>query len=254
MDALILWVKTAPYPAAIAALVIQNLVVFGFAIVFGRVMVVLFASRRVALEPLPLARIEVAAAAGCVLMNTVVTILGLVLWRESVIRFRTGTGIGAWLDVVSLLLIMDFLMYVLHRLAHHPLLFGLMHRLHHDYDRPRPLTLFVLNPFENLSFGLLWLLVVWAHDWSWLGMSVYLFLNVVFGTLGHLGVEPFPDWWKHVPILRHVAGSTFHARHHQDVTGNFGFYTAIWDEVFGTLRKDYWTSFGGMPTDDLSSR
>ena len=247
MKSLIEWVASAPYPQAISALVVENLIVFGFALVFGRVLVRMYATRRVALEPLPLAKIEVAAAAGCVLMNTCVTILGLVLWRNDIIRFRTDVGVWAWLDVVALLLIMDFLMYFLHRIAHHPLLFGLMHRLHHDYDRPRPLTLFVLNPFENLSFGLLWLGVVWAHDWSWLGMSVYLFLNVMFGTLGHLGVEPFPDWWGRTPILRHIAGSTFHARHHQDVTGNFGFYTTIWDQLFRTLRKDYWRTFGAMP-------
>lgn len=247
MKSLIEWLASAPYPQAIAALVVENLIVFGFALVFGRVLVRLYATKRVALEPLPLARIEVAAAAGCVLMNTCVTILGLVLWRNGIIRFRTDVGVWAWLDVVALLLIMDFLMYFLHRIAHHPLLFGLMHRLHHNYDRPRPLTLFVLNPFENLSFGLLWLGVVWMYDWSWLGMSVYLFLNVLFGTLGHLGVEPFPDWWGRTPIIRHIAGSTFHARHHQDVTGNFGFYTTIWDQLFGTLRKDYWRTFGAMP-------
>jgi len=247
MQSLIEWVETAPYPQAIGALLIENLIVFGFAIVFGRVLVRLYAKRRVAFEPLPLAKIEVAAAAGCVLMNTCVTILGLVLWRNDIINFRTDVGVWAWLDVLALLLIMDFLMYVLHRTAHHPLVFGLMHRLHHDYDRPRPLTLFVLNPFENLSFGLLWLGVVWIYDWSWLGMSVYLFLNVMFGTLGHLGVEPFPAWWTRAPILRHIAGSTFHARHHQDVSANYGFYTTIWDELFGTLRKDYWRTFGGLP-------
>ena len=28
-----------------------------------------------------------------------------------------------------------------------------IHRLHHEYDRPRPLSLFVLNPLETLAFG-----------------------------------------------------------------------------------------------------
>jgi len=99
--------------------------------------------------------------------------------------------------------------------------------MHHAYDRPRPLTLFVLNPAENLAYGVLWLAVVSVYPASWLGMSVYLVLNVLFGTIGHLGVEPFPDRWGKVPVLRDVAGSTFHARHHQDLGCNFGFYTLL---------------------------
>jgi sterol desaturase/sphingolipid hydroxylase (fatty acid hydroxylase superfamily) len=122
-----------------------------------------------------------------------------------------------------------------------------MHRLHHDYDRPRPLTLFILNPVENLSFGMLWLAVITAYSPSWLGMSIYLLLNVLFGTIGHLGVEPFPVWWAKTPVLRYLAGGTFHARHHQDLDSNFGFYTLIWDRLFGTLRKDYWATLGELP-------
>lgn len=122
-----------------------------------------------------------------------------------------------------------------------------MHRLHHEYDRPRPLTLFILNPVENLSFGALWLIVIVVYPASWLGMSIYLTLNVLFGTVGHLGVEPLPSWWGRVPALRNLAGSTFHARHHQDLGCNFGFYTLLWDRLFGTLRKDYWQSLGTLP-------
>jgi Delta7-sterol 5-desaturase len=123
----------------------------------------------------------------------------------------------------------------------------LMHRLHHDYDRPRPLTLFILNPVENLSFGMLWLAVISVYQPSWLGMSIYLTLNVLFGTIGHLGVEPFPAWWGRTPVLRWLAGGTFHARHHQDMATNFGFYTLVWDRLFGTLRADYWQTMGELP-------
>ena len=50
------------------------------------------------------------------------------------------------------------------------------------------------------------------------------------------------------PLLRDIGGSTFHARHHQDLRCNFGFYTLIWDRLFGTLRKDYFTSMGVIPS------
>jgi sterol desaturase/sphingolipid hydroxylase (fatty acid hydroxylase superfamily) len=109
------------------------------------------------------------------------------------------------------------------------------------------LTLFALNPAENLAFGGLWLAVISVYDASWVGMSVYLMLNVVFGAVGHLGVEPFPQNWINTPVLRNFAGGSFHAQHHQDLKHNFGFYTLFWDKAFGTLRRDYQRNYGQLP-------
>jgi sterol desaturase/sphingolipid hydroxylase (fatty acid hydroxylase superfamily) len=244
---MIQWLQTAPLWQAILVLLAENLFVFFLAVLLGHLAVRRFAARRVALPAPPLQRLEIIVAGSSVLLNTVTTLVGLFLWRWQIIRFRTDTGVWAWLDVAALLLIMDLAMYVLHRLAHHPWIFPLMHRMHHDYDKPRPLTLFILNPVENLSFGILWLAVICVYQASWLGMSVYLGLNVFFGTVGHLGVEPLPSWWSKTPLLRNLAGSTFHARHHQDLSCNFGFYTLIWDRLLGTLRRDYWESVGELP-------
>ena len=138
-------------------------------------------------------------------------------------------------------------MYLLHRIAHTRLLYSVLHRFHHKFDRPRPLTLFALNPIENLAFGALWLIVISVYDASWLGMSIYLALNVVFGAVGHLGVEPFPDEWAGRPVVKYIAGGSFHAQHHQDIEHNYGFYTLIWDRIFGTLRSDYERNFGRVP-------
>lgn len=247
MEAVIHWLHDAPLWQAVLALLLENVVILLLALALGHWLIRQFADRRVALPPLPLDQLEIALTVSTVLLNTVTTLVGLFLWRTGIIRFRTDAGLWAWLDVLALLLIMDLAMYLLHRLAHHPWLFPWMHRLHHDYDRVRPLTLFILNPVENLSFGLLWLLVIAVYPASWLGMSVYLFLNVLFGTIGHLGVEPLPARWAQAAVIRHVAGSTFHARHHQDLACNFGLYTLFWDRLFGTLRPDYWESFGGLP-------
>ena len=64
---------------------------------------------------------------------------------------------------------------------------------------------------------------------------IYLGLNLAFGTLGHVGVEPYPAAWFRWPVLRDLGSSTFHAGHHQDLAVNFGFYTTLWDRLFGTL-------------------
>jgi sterol desaturase/sphingolipid hydroxylase (fatty acid hydroxylase superfamily) len=208
METMIRWLQDAPLWQAILALLAENVLILGHWLVRR------YEGRRVALPAPPVQRLEVVIALSTVLLNTVTTLLGLFLWRAGTLHFRTDVGAWAWLDVLVLLLVMDLAMYLLHRTAHHPWTYPLMHWLHHAYDRPRPLTLFILNPVENLSFGLLWLAVITVYPASWLGMSVYLVLNVLFGTVGHLAVEPLPAWWGRAPVLRYLAGSTFHARHH----------------------------------------
>jgi lathosterol oxidase len=140
------------------------------------------------------------------------------------------------LDVAVLFVAMDFLMYVFHRVAHLRWLFPLVHATHHHYDRPRPLNLFVLNPAEVLGFGGLWLGVLCLYPATWAGILIYLTINLIFGTLGHLGVEPFPRAVARWPVLRHLGSSTFHADHHGDRDVNFGFYTDVWDRLFRTRR------------------
>jgi len=214
---------------------LENVFLFLLSIGIGELLVLGFADRRVSPPPPELQRREVLLAISCVLMNTLVTIAGWTLWRGGIIVIRRDSGVRAWLDVAVLLVVMDFAMYVTHRLAHLPWIYPILHRTHHDYDSPRPLSLFVLNPLEVIGFGGLFLAVVSVYHASWLGMVVYMTLNLAFGTLGHLGVEPCPGRWLRMPGLKLVGSSTFHAGHHQRRASNFGFYTTVWDRLFGTL-------------------
>ncbi len=244
---IITWLQSAAWPALLLVFLSENLVILALVILLGGWVAARFSSRRVALAPAPLTLTEVIVALVNVLLNTLTTLVGLWLWRNGIVRFRTDVGLLALADVLVLLLVMDLLMYLLHRLAHTRVLYALLHQFHHQYDRPRPLTLFALSPAENLAFGGLWLTVISIYHASWLGMSIYLMLNVCFGAVGHLGVEPFPPGWVRQPMLRHFAGGSFHAQHHQDMRHNFGFYTLFWDRLLGTLRPDYERSYGHVP-------
>lgn len=246
-ETLLHWLQTASWFEAGIVFLAMNLVILGLVILLGNWLVNRYRFRPVTSPPPPLTKTELAAAAGNVLLNTAITLVGWQLWSRGVIRFRSDAGLGAVADVFVLLFTMDLLMYGLHRIAHAPLLYPFVHRFHHRYAQVRPLTLFALNPFENLAFGALWLTVIWVYSPSWAGMSVYLVLNVSFGAIGHLGVEPVPGEWARTPVLRYIAGSSFHSQHHQDASHNYGFYTLIWDRLFGTLQPDYTQNYGQVP-------
>ena len=239
MNSLITFLRDTPVWILALCILAENVFILVASVLVGQAIGKLYDSRRVTEEAPPLTALEIGLAGVTILLNSLVTLGGLFLWRGGFIRFRVGFGWTVLLDFLVLVLLMDAAMYVLHRLAHIPLFFKVVHRTHHLYDNPRPLTLFVMNPVEAMSFGLLWLALLCVYDATWVGMALYLAFNVAFGLLGHIGVEPFPERWKTTPILKYISTSSFHAGHHRDGDHNFGFYTLIWDRIFGTLEPSH---------------
>lgn len=250
-------------PLLEAALLVMfaNTAMFFVALVAGEYLVKLFAAHRITPAPEPVTTAEVVLAAACVVLNGLVAVAGVILWREDFIRLRQYGDYSTLLvlvDAVVLFVAMDLLMYCFHRAAHLPLFYPIAHSTHHLYNRPRPLSLFVLHPVEVIGFGGLWLIVLVAYSSSIEGILIYLTLNLAFGLIGHLGVEPAPGGWVRMPGLRFVSTSTFHAEHHSDRGHNYGFYLLIWDSLFGTLSPDYRHDFeraaAGVPSQEPALR
>lgn len=249
-DVFLHWLRTSSWWEASLALLLLNVVILVCCIIIGNKLVNWFHDRPVATIKETQVN-EILLAIMSVVLNTSVTIVGLYLWRQDIIVLSTGFGWMNWLDIVVLLLIMDFAMYVFHRLAHVKWLYPYIHKTHHRFEDPRPITLFALNPLENLGFGVLWLVVLCIYPASWVGITGYLFLNVVFGLIGHLGVEPFPNSWVKHPVFKWISTSTYHTQHHQVEHYNYGFYTVIWDRLFGTISPHYPSHFAKqLPKND----
>ena len=174
-------------------------------------------------------------AAATLLINTLITYAGLLLWRTGFISIHEQVSWRLLLDFLVLFIGMDLLMYVFHYGIHHTPLYHLVHAQHHEYTEPQPIDLFVLHPLETLGFGSLWLLLMAVYPAGFVAIVAYLAVNVLFGVLGHSGVEPFPAAWARHPLLKYLGSSGFHFQHHQDDQHNFGFYTSIWDHLFGTF-------------------
>jgi len=230
------WLRALPVAEAAAWCTASNVLIFLAALGGGLLLAAVFRRSRVSAVPDALSRSELVLSGTCVLGNSLVMFLGWLLFRTGHVRIvAQASALGVLVDAVLLLLVMDFAMYVAHRIAHHPLLFRHVHGVHHRYERVRPLTLFALHPLEVLGFGGLWLAVLLLHPFSVWGMVLYLSANTLFGVFGHLGVEPVPQRIRDWPLVRAIGTSTFHARHHQTHDSNFGFYTSVWDRLFGTL-------------------
>lgn len=238
MERTLEWLGSLPVGWAALVFLLENAALLGITVVVGNALVWLFQRNLIDEPPPPVTRTELLLVASSVVLNTLVTLVGWWLWRADLIRIRDDSSWRVLLDVLVLLFVMDFAMYVLHRVAHHRRVYPWVHLTHHVFENPRPMSLFALNPLEVLGFGGLWLVVLMVYPASLLGIVVYLTFNLAFGLVGHLGVEPAP-WWTRVPGLRYVMTSSFHAGHHHDKDHNFGFYTLFWDRIFGTLDPSY---------------
>lgn len=169
-------------------------------------------------------------------LNTVVTYAGFWMWKHGWITIAMDFSWKVLTDFLLLFFAMDLLMFVFHLLIHKTFLFKLVHQLHHEAIHPKPIDLFILHPVETMAFGGLWLALLLLFPFNIYAIMIYLVINVVFGLTGHLGMEPLPAAVRSLPVVKYLGTSTFHHNHHEDVQYNFGFYTSIWDRLFGTHK------------------
>jgi sterol desaturase/sphingolipid hydroxylase (fatty acid hydroxylase superfamily) len=224
---------------------IPELIIFGliinFAIYFGSlglyvVLSKLSGSKRMG-EPQPILKSDIILSLVTVLCNTVVFIFGVLLWKYGFIILNENQQfLYVLLEVFLLTLIMDFLMYVFHRAVHFLRRFRKLHQRHHEHESTNLLSLFVLHPIESIGFGLMMLAVICIFPFSAVGISIYLLINSVWGTVGHLNHSVLPQSWLRVAEKGFLCTSEFHYLHHQSPGYNFGFYFSFWDVVFKTLH------------------
>ncbi|MBM0224821.1 sterol desaturase family protein [Micromonospora sp. ATA51] len=239
MDAVLDWAWRLDVGQVVGLALLENVILFLTAVGVGNAMLRLPTVVRLLPDPGRISRLQVWLAAGAILMNAVVTVAGWGLWRAGIIHLNADPGIRILADFVLLLLLMDLLMYTGHAVAHRPRLFPLAHALHHRFVDARPATLYALHPLEILGFGGLWLAALATHAFSVWAILAYTAVNLVFGIFGHLGVEVLPPAARRSRVFRWVATPTLHAGHHVEPAVNLGFYTSIWDRLFGTLAPDY---------------
>lgn len=170
------------------------------------------------------------------LINTAVTFSGFWLWKHNSIEFSFDLNWRLISDFFAVLILMDLAMYVFHYLIHHSAVYKIIHRFHHQYEHPIPIDLFVLHPLETVSFGALWLAVISLYSFNFYAIIIYLTINVIFGIVGHLGIEPLTVKTRNKFFFRYLGTSSFHHTHHVDVNHNFGFYTNLWDKLFNTYK------------------
>lgn len=191
--------------------------------------------RKNKLQPVdhPITRPDIYLSVITVCLNSLLMLLAVYLWKQGFLTWKTDDSlVTIILETLLIIFIMDFLMYVFHYVAHTRFIYQLLHQKHHEHNSTNYLSLFVLHPFETVGFGLMMIMVFANYEFSAYALSLYITINLLWGTLGHLNREFFPEWADYLFL-----GTTkFHNQHHLHQSRNFGFYTSIWDRLFRTYK------------------
>lgn len=146
-------------------------------------------------------------------------------------------------SVVLLAVIHDTYFYWMHRLMHHPRLFKILHRVHHQSYNPTPWASLSFHPLEAIvEIGIV-PLVVFVVPFHPVALLLFATWSLAWNVVGHLGFELFPKRFVHHPVFRWFNTSTHHNMHHQKSNCNYGLYFNFWDTVMGTNDKHYRETF-----------
>lgn len=161
-------------------------------------------------------------------INILIAIPGYLLFKNGAIRFLTEEHFIR--DLLLLYFIFDFIMYVLHLVSHYVWPFKLFHVKHHTHQYFNAISLYVMEPVETIMFGLLLTMSAYCFTINLYSFLMFLFLNWIFGIIGHLNT-------KSTKQPKIFGNHIFHKTHHQKPNTNYGFYTVIWDKLFGTFYQ-----------------
>ena len=128
-------------------------------------------------------------------------------------------------------LYIDLWAYVAHRLMHTRSLYKRFHKWHHRYQPPTAFSSFAMHPLEFLLFQSGGLSVLFFFEIHIVAYMINVLYVVFHGQVDHSGV----DFEGDLPWQPSVA---FHDDHHKHFHLNFGQNLKLWDQLFGTLRKD----------------
>lgn len=136
-------------------------------------------------------------------------------------------------EVLVILLIYDFLYYVMHRTFHIPFLMRYVHGRHHKVLHPTTADGLYLDPLDNFGgLGMFFIAIVIVGPIDPITFIVVLFVLILINNINHTGLQvPHPLF-----ALTNYWAQKHEIHHGQNREKNFGTIFPFWDKMFGTYQ------------------
>ena len=166
--------------------------------------------------------------------------------------------LGLWTKIVACWLILDLLMYALHRAYHGIGLLWRFHKVHHSDQALDLTTTFRTHPVETLITLLVRAGAIVLLGMPLLGVIIYEIVVCAMALFIHANMrlnrslDNLLRWILVTPSLHRI----HHGADPEEYGSNFGLVISVWDRVFGTLRLEHVTADStqiGLPESDRDS-
>jgi sterol desaturase/sphingolipid hydroxylase (fatty acid hydroxylase superfamily) len=159
--------------------------------------------------------------------------VGLVLKFASMSRWP----IPDWLLLLISLLLLDFIHYALHWLAHIAPPLWRMHAVHHSDEHVTGLTTLLQHPGEILWSQIVHILIAVILGIPVLTYFYFGLIRAIHGVFTHVDFR-LPSWCENSLRWLFVTPDMHRVHHSVDLregNSNYGSILSIWDRMFGTL-------------------
>ncbi|MBC7742543.1 MAG: sterol desaturase family protein [Bdellovibrionaceae bacterium] len=137
-------------------------------------------------------------------------------------------------SIFLMLMVNDIYFYWTHRLLHRRRFFGKYHSIHHRSKVTTPWTSQSFHWVEsviNVFIAVLFPYMFPLHPTAYIIFTFVAFINNVYGHGNH---DFVPVSFRNRTPFNLLNSPSIHGYHHENVTGNYGLYTNIWDRLHGT--------------------
>lgn len=153
-------------------------------------------------------------------------------WRYRLFEIKT-----AWIYWIILIIIQDFLYWILHYVGHYSRIFWAMHVTHHSSEHFNLTTGFRSTVFEPL-YRVFFYLPLAFMGFSAIDILYAYLITQLYGNLVHTQYNiPLPKWYGYI-FVTPSQHRVHHASNIPYLDKNMGMVFIIWDRLFGTFREE----------------
>ncbi len=181
------------------------------------------------------------------------------LWRLKIFSL-SKLAVPDWVLIVLALLLLDFLYYLAHVLAHYLPPLWRLHKIHHADEHVTAFSGLLHHPFENIYSVLFITGFAVVLGVPVLILVYYGLLLAMHAVFSHADVV-LPSWLDRFVRLAVVTPDVHRTHHSRDMVegnSNFGAVLTLWDRLFGTYvnqpREPLEELTMGLPTQSKPAR
>ena len=172
--------------------------------------------------------------------------LSVWLWQAGLLKIYVGSEYPfGWVpfSLVIALVLHETYYYWLHRLMHHPAIFNIVHKVHHQSNITSPWTAFSFHPFEGILQAIfLPVLLMFLPMHLYVLVFLLTFMTIT-SVINHLEIEIYPKGFHRHGLGKWMIGATHHSLHHKQFRFNYGLYFTFWDKWVRTESPSYNATF-----------